>query len=194
MVFQGQQGQKVFRDPLGPQAHLEHQGELDQMEHQVSQASQGKRVILDLGCRVLKAPQDLLDLRDHKDQKEILAFQARQGLQDEQDLMELQDQKVTLGKMDSQGFRDNKVFQVLVVRVLLVLQDCLDPLVLQDYQVYKVIKEILVLLDLKFLGHRENVVVLDFLENVDFQDPQDHQDFKVVMGYQALKVPRVIWE
>lgn len=53
-----------------------------------------ERAILDLGCRVLKAPQEHLDLRDHKDQKEILAFQGCQGLQDEQDLMERQDQKV----------------------------------------------------------------------------------------------------
>lgn len=50
--------------------------------------------MLDLGCRVLRAPQERLDLRDHKDQREILAFQGCQGLQDEQDLMERQDQKV----------------------------------------------------------------------------------------------------
>lgn len=53
---------------------------------------------------------------------------------------------------------------------------------------------ILVLQDLKFPAHKEIVVILVFLENVDFQVLQGHLGSQAVMVYQVLKVVKVTWE
>lgn len=53
---------------------------------------------------------------------------------------------------------------------------------------------ILVLPDLKSLAHKETVVILVSLENVDFQVLQGHLGSQAVTVYRVLKVVKVTWE